>query len=355
MLFAVFSESILGMYLGIELFSISGYILAGLNREKQTSNEAVVKYFIMGAVSSALMIYGISLIYGFSGGSLSLSSLDVITLDANKLPLTLGFLLFAFGIFFKTSNFPFHFWAPDVYFGINTPALSFLSIAPKLAAFAVLFKIVVFNVEHIPFTLDIFYNVMAFFAGASMLIGSIGGLRQTSIKRIIAYSGIAHMGFVLCIFSVSYQASLALNVLYYFLIYTFINIGIFAVISALSKNPFYKGEITDLKGLYKTNPVLSFALAIFMFSNAGVPPLAGFFAKYSIFAILIKNQSYILPIVGLAASVIASFYYLRIIKNIYFDEAENLDFAANAKHKINIAIKFLILISIVVNLSFLYI
>lgn len=355
MMFAIFSESILGMYLGIELFSIAGYILAGLNRENKTSNEAVVKYFIIGVVSSALMIYGISLIYGFSGGNFDFQNMELSFLNENKLPLTIGFLLFTFGIFFKTSNAPFHFWAPDVYFGMNTPALSFISIAPKLAGFAVLFKITVFNVEHIPFTLDIFYKVISIFAGASMLIGAIGGLRQTSVKKIIAYSGIAHMGFVLCIFSVSYQATMALNVLYYFLIYTFINIGIFGVLAALCKNSRYTGDISDLKGMYKTNPVLSLAFAIFMFSNAGIPPLAGFFAKYSIFAILIKNGSYILPVCGLIASVIASFYYLRIIKNIYFDDSVNKEFEKNANCKINIGIKILILSGVIVNLFFLYI
>lgn len=354
MLFAIFSESILGIYLGLELISISGYIIAGINRRNAASNEATMKYFIIGAISSCMMIYGISLIYGFSGANFNINELAFTAIEENKVGLTIGFLMFAFGLFFKTTTFPFHFWAPDVYSGMNSSSLSFISIAPKIAAFCVLFKIVVFNLSHIPFGIYAFSNIAAFLSGASMVIGALGAIRQTSFKKILAYSGIAHMGFVFSIFSVSYDMTIASGVVYYFLIYTFINIGIFAVISCLCRNPFYKGDIGDLKGLYKSNPMLAFTLAVLMFSSAGIPPLAGFFIKYLILSILIGNGSFILPVIMVLSSVVSSFYYLRIIKTIYFDE-QKLDFSHHSSNKINFFIKLLIFASLFVNLTFIYV
>jgi NADH-quinone oxidoreductase subunit N len=354
MLFAVFTENIIGLYLGLELTSIAGYIIASLNKEDAKSNEASMKYFVIGAVSSCLMIYGISLIYGFSGGNFNISEVDFSILDANKFGLTIGFLLFACGLFFKTTTFPFHVWAPDVYSGINTSSLSFLSIAPKITAFFVLFKILIFQLPHIAFTMNIFQTIIGVLAGISMIIGAVGAIRQTSIKKILAYSGIVHMGFVMALFSAEYKILLGFSVIYYFLIYTFINIGIFAILASLKQNPAYTGNINDLKGLHKSNPVLGFSLSVLMFSSAGIPPLAGFFVKYSVLAILIQNENHSLAIIAVIASVIASFYYLRIIKNIYFDEASEA-FIATSKNTINIFLKFLILISILGNLIFVYI
>ena len=350
MLFAIFAENMIGIYLGIELTSIAGYVIASLNRENAKSNESGMKYFLIGAISSCVMIYGISLIYGFSGGNFEIYEVDFATLEANKVGLIIGFLMFFFGLFFKTTTFPFHFWASDVYSGMNSSSLSFLSIAPKIMAFFVMLKMTLSKISHIPSAISVFFDVIAVFAGISMLIGAFGALRQVEIKKILAYSGIAHMGFVLSLFSVNFLPHV---VFYYFLIYTFVNIGIFACISALSKNSEYKGTITDLSGLSKSNKYLAFSLAVLMFSSAGIPPLAGFFIKYAVLLELIKNASYILPVVAVISSVISSYYYLRVVKVMYFDE-QKPEFAINSGAKIGGWIKLLIAISVIANLTFIF-
>jgi NADH-quinone oxidoreductase subunit N len=353
-LFSLFSENIIGIYLGLELASITGYILAGLGKTNPRSGEASMKYFLMGAVSSGFMIYGISLVYGFSGGNFDFTIAEPSTLQINEAGLTIGFLLFIFGLLFKITCFPFHAWAPDVYSGMNSASLSFISLAPKIQGFFVLYKVVVLMVASIPFAMEVVVLILTILSGISMMIGAIGALRQTELKKILAYSGISHMGYILSVFSVNQDIALSFNILYYFLIYTFINMGIFSVIACLKQNPAYKGNINDIKGLSKSNPILAFIIAILMFSNAGVPPLAGFFIKYSIFARLIANESYILPIIGVISSVIASFYYLKIVKTVYFDERESR-FIPGSKNKINIFIKLLLVICVAVNILFIYV
>lgn len=354
MLFTAFSESIIGIYLGLETISVCGYILASLNNSSEASNEASVKYFLIGAISSALMIYGLSIIYGYSGGNFNLNEVANHFLEENKLALTIGFLLFAFGIFFKTTTFPFHVWASDVYYGMNTAALSFISLAPKIIAFFVLFKISIFLISTVNFAAQAFMIVCGTLSGLSMMLGALAGLQQNPIKKILAYSGIVHMGFVLSIFSVSPNFASAGSIIYYFLVYTFINIGTFSVLSALQKTVFYDGTLNSIKGLYKSHPFLAFSLAVLMFSSAGIPPLSGFFIKYAILANLIKNGNYILPIIGIIASVIASFYYLRVIKTIYFMEPEGKNLE-NIPSKCHLSIKLLIFIAIFINLTFIYI
>jgi NADH-quinone oxidoreductase subunit N len=350
MLFAIFAENMIGIYLGIELTSIAGYVIASLNREYGKSNESSMKYFLIGAISSCVMIYGISLIYGFSGGNFEIHEVDFAVLEANKVGLIIGFLMFFFGLFFKTTTFPFHFWASDVYSGMNSSSLSFISIAPKIMAFFVMLKIILSKISHIPQAINIFFDLFGVFAGVSMLIGAFGAMRQVEMKKILAYSGIAHMGFVLSLFSVNFLPHI---VFYYFLIYTFVNIGIFACISALSKNLEYKGMITDLSGLYKSNKYIAFSLSVLMFSSAGIPPLAGFFIKYAVLLELIKNSSYILPVVAVVSSVISSYYYLRVVKVIYFDEQKPA-FALNSGAKIGVWIRLLIGISVFANLTFIF-
>jgi NADH-quinone oxidoreductase subunit N len=345
-IFAIFSYNMIGTYLGIELMSISGYILATLNREDKISNESSMKYFLMGAVSSCILIYGISLIYGFSGGNLLMENLFYNIVSQNNVGLILGFILFLFGLFFKTTSFPFHFWASDVYRGINSSSLSFISITPKLVSFFVICKIFIFKIPNIEGAFEVFTPIITALAGISMIIGAVGALKQENIKKILAYSGIVNMGFVLSLFAVKPSTSIFI---YYFLIYTFIIIGIFAVISALQKNSLYSGSIKNLQGLAHSNPYLSFALAIFMFSSAGIPPLAGFFIKYSVLANLIKQGNYILPVVGILSSAIASFYYLKVVKAMYFENQDS-EFANNSKSKIHFSIKFLIGLSLMVNI-----
>jgi NADH-quinone oxidoreductase subunit N len=275
---------------------------------------------------------------------------DFAVLEANKVGLIIGFLMFFFGLFFKTTTFPFHFWASDVYSGMNSSSLSFISIAPKIMAFFVMLKIILSKISHIPQAINIFFDLFGVFAGVSMLIGAFGAMRQVEMKKILAYSGIAHMGFVLSLFSVNFLPHI---VFYYFLIYTFVNIGIFACISALSKNLEYKGMITDLSGLYKSNKYIAFSLSVLMFSSAGIPPLAGFFIKYAVLLELIKNSSYILPVVAVVSSVISSYYYLRVVKVIYFDEQKPA-FALNSGAKIGVWIRLLIGISVFANLTFIF-
>jgi NADH-quinone oxidoreductase subunit N len=351
MLFAIFSENMIGLYLGIELTSIAGYIIASLNRENAKSNESAMKYFLIGAVSSCVMIYGLSLVYGFAGGNFELNQVEPTLLEQNKIGLIIGFLMFFFGLFFKTTTFPFHFWASDVYSGMNSSSLSFISIAPKIMAFFVMLKILLSKIAHIPNGISAFFDVITILAGISMLVGALGALRQNEIKKILAYSGIAHMGFVLSFFSVNFLPQF---VLYYFIIYTFINVGIFAVISALSRNPEYKGKVENLSGLAKSNKFLAFAMAVFMFSSAGIPPLAGFFAKYAVLVQLIGGGKYLLAVVAVVASIISSYYYLRIIKVMYFDE-QTQAFALHSKEKIGFSIKFLIGLCIFANITFIFV
>lgn len=361
-LFAVYSSNIITAYLGLELISICGFVLVSLNRSSSKSNESGMKYFLLGAVSSCLMIYGISLIYGFLGGNLNFRAVPYEILETNKLPLTIGVLLFSFGIFFKTTTFPFHIWAPDVYRGTNIPALSFISIVPKIAGFCLLFKVfmmisgvgfapnMVPNISGQTFIKEIFTIVCYALSAISMLVGAFAALRQTSIKRILAYSGITHMGFVLAVFTAG-TTTIIWNIVYYFLIYCLINVGIFGVISSLQRNPIYSGKLSDLNGIYKTNPVLSFSLAVLMFSSAGIPPLAGFFIKYSILKALMVQGNYVLSVIGVIASVVSSFYYLRIIKTMYFDEPSE-EFKSHANNKISIFVTFLVFLSVSANLLF---
>lgn len=354
MLFTTFAENIIGIYLGLEIISICGYILASLNKSSLKSNESGLKYYIIGALSSCLMVYGFSLIYGFTGNTFNLNEVSNEVLLQNKFPLTVGFLLFAFGIFFKTTTFPFHIWASDSYFGMNTPALSFISIAPKVVAFFVLFKISILMISAVDFISEVFMLICAVLSALSLIVGSFAGIRQNSIKKIMAYSGVVHMGFILSIFSVNNTVSLAGAIIYYFLIYSFINMGIFAVISALQKNPAYDGSLTSIKGLYKTNPFLASSLAILMFSSAGIPPLSGFFIKYSILSNLVREGAVVLPIIAIIASVVSSFYYLKVVKTIYFEE-QNKDFKKGSQNKVSIFIKLLIAITVFTNLVFLYV
>jgi NADH-quinone oxidoreductase subunit N len=347
-LFAIFANNILGTYLGIELTSIAGYILASLNRENPKSNESSMKYFLMGAISSCIIVYGISLVYGFSGGDLDLIQLEGSGKE-NALGLTIGFLLIILGLLFKTTTFPFHFWASDVYSGINSSSLSFIAIVPKLVAFVVMTKIVIFKFVQIEVGFDAFTKVASVFAGVSMLIGAFGALRQTSIKRILAYSGISHMGFVFALFGAKLVSPLL--IMYYFFVYVFINMGIFATISALSKNIKYTGEVEDLKGLSNSNPRLALVFSAFMLSSAGIPPLAGFFIKYAVLSSLINNGLVVLAIVGILSSAVSSFYYLKIIKAMYFDKQDE-EFAQYSNNNIGRSITFLIALSLIFNVVF---
>ena len=316
----VSSNNLIGLYLGIELQSLSLYVLAALNRDSVKSTEAGVKYFVLGALSSGLLLYGCSLIYGFTG---STNYYTIATnFDSHNIALLFGLVFILVGLAFKISAVPFHMWTPDVYEGAPTSVTAFFALAPKVAGFGVIIRIlyVAFgNVFHEWQTILIFISV------ASMILGAVAAIGQTNIKRLMAYSSISHMGYGLAGLATGINEGVSASILYIFL-YVVMNIGSFVCIIIMKRKNIYLENIRDLSGLSKNHPVIAFSFTVILFSLAGIPPLAGFFAKFYIFMAVVKANLFALAIIGLIASVISAFYYLRIIKIIYFDpEQEKFD------------------------------
>tara|TARA_Y100000590_G_scaffold442960_1_gene571763 strand:- start:418 stop:1836 length:1419 start_codon:yes stop_codon:yes gene_type:complete len=313
------SNDLIIFYMGLELQSLALYVLASFNRDNLLSSESGLKYFVLSALSSGLLLYGCSLIYGFSGST----NFNVIAanLEANNYILTSGIVFILVGLAFKISAVPFHMWAPDVYQGSPTSVTSFFAILPKIAALTVFIRFL-----YIPFIniLDQWQMIIVFLSIASMLFGGIAAIGQKNLKRLIAYSSIGHMGYALAGLSVGSQEGIQ-SAVAYITIYIFMNLAFFCCLFMLKKNDNYYEKIEDLSGLSKNHPLLSFCLLIILFSLAGIPPLAGFFAKFYVFAAVIESSMYYLAIIGLLSTVISAFYYLRIIKIIYFDP-ENLKY-----------------------------
>jgi NADH-quinone oxidoreductase subunit N len=294
--------------------------LATFNRNNLKSSEAGLKYFVLSALSSGLLLYGCSLIYGFSGST----NFDTIAseLNSNEYALTFGIVFILVGLAFKISAVPFHMWAPDVYEGSPTTVTLFFTIVPKIAALTVFIRFL-----YVPFLnlIDQWQMILVFLSIASMLFGAIAAIGQTNIKRLIAYSSIGHIGYALAgLTSVSNEG--IQSSIIYITIYVIMNLALFSCLLMMKRNNEYYENIDDLSGLSKNHPLLSLSLLIILFSLAGIPPLAGFFAKFYIFKAVIEQSMYFLAIVGLISTVIAAFYYLRIIKIIYFDpEIEKYD------------------------------
>jgi len=334
MMLMISSKNLMMMYLAIELQSLSLYVVASIKRNSLESAESGVKYFILGALSSGILLYGFSLVYGFTGQTsfdeiyISLSQLDSLPIG-----LVFGLVFILVGLAFKVSAVPFHMWTPDVYEGAPTSITAFFAIAPKLAAIALIFR---FCLE--PFN-DFYFEwtqVIFFLSLASMFLGAIAAIAQKSIKRLLAYSSIGHVGYVLIALVAASDQGIRSASIYMF-IYLIMNISVFAILLSLKKSDKYVEQIDELSGLSKSNPIVSACLAIIMLSMAGIPPFIGFFGKFYVFIAAVESQQYILAILGVLASVISAFYYLRIIKGMYFDEAidgDNFDFTINNQAKV---------------------
>jgi NADH-quinone oxidoreductase subunit N len=314
------SNDLIVFYMGLELQSLALYVLATFNRNNLKSSEAGLKYFVLSALSSGLLLYGCSLIYGFSGST----NFEIIAsqLNSNEYALTFGIVFILVGLAFKISAVPFHMWAPDVYEGSPTTVTLFFTMVPKIAALTVFIRFL-----YVPFLelIDQWQMILVFLSIASMLFGAIAAIGQKNIKRLIAYSSIGHIGYALAGVASASNDGIQSSVIY-LTIYIVMNLGLFSCLLMLRRNDNYYESIDDLSGLSKNHPILSFSLLVILFSLAGIPPLAGFFAKFYIFKAVIEQSMYFLAIVGLLSTVIAAFYYLRIIKIIYFDpEKEKYD------------------------------
>jgi NADH-quinone oxidoreductase subunit N len=309
----------MSLYLGLELQSLALYVLAAYARDDIRSAEAGLKYFVLGALASGLLLYGISLVYGFSG------SLDFTTLTATlKGPgsvssgLVVGIVFVIAGLAFKISAVPFHMWTPDVYQGAPTPVTAFLGTAPKVAAIALLLRVLAVPFGHLE---GAWQQIIVLVSIASMVLGALAAIGQTDIKRLMAYSSIGHMGYALVGLAAGTADGLR-GVLVYMVTYVFMNAGAFACIIAMRRKGAAVTKISDLAGLARTDGTMALALAIFMFSMAGIPPMSGFFGKLYVFLAAIESGQRALAIIGVLTSVVGAYYYLRIIKIMYFDEPQ---------------------------------
>ncbi len=344
MLVMISSNDLIVFYMGLELQSLSLYVLASFNRENILSSESGVKYFVLSALSSGLLLYGCSLIYGFSGST----NFNIISsnVDNEQYGLTFGIVFILVGLAFKISAVPFHMWAPDVYQGSPTSVTIFFAIVPKIAALTVFIRFL-----YVPFVnmVDQWQIIIIFLSVASMIFGAIAAIGQTNLKRLVAYSSIGHMGYALAGLTAGTNEGIQSSIIY-ICIYLVMNLAFFSCLFMMKRNENYFERIDDLSGLSKNHPILSLCLMIILFSLAGVPPLAGFFAKFYIFMAVIEQSMYFLAIVGLLSTVIAAFYYLRIIKIIYFDpEKEKFD----TDHHVGLKIS-LVLSTIFILLYFIY-
>ncbi len=320
MMVMISSNDLIVFYIGLELQSLALYVLASYNKNNLKSSEAGLKYFVLSALSSGLLLYGCSLIYGFSGST----NFDTIAASVytNEYGLTFGLVFILVGLSFKISAVPFHMWAPDVYEGSPTTVTLFFSIVPKIAALTVFIRFL-----YIPFInlIDQWQIIIVFISIASMIFGAVAAIGQSNLKRLVAYSSIGHVGYVLAGLSTGTNEGIQSSIIY-ICIYTVMNLGLFSCIFMMKRDQKYFEKIEDLSGLSKNHPLLAISLLIILFSLAGIPPLAGFFAKFYVFKVVIEQSMYFLAIIGLLSTVVAAFYYLRIVKIMYFDkEVEKYD------------------------------
>ncbi|MCG8505010.1 MAG: NADH-quinone oxidoreductase subunit NuoN [Sphingomonadales bacterium] len=310
------ANDLLALYIGLELQSLSLYVLAAFNRDRQRSTEAGLKYFVLGALSSGMLLYGISLLYGYTGGTSFPHLAAAVAGGEPGIGVIVGLAFLVAGLAFKVSAVPFHMWTPDVYEGAPTPVTAFFAAAPKVAAMALFLRAVL---GPFPELVDQWRQLIVFLSIASMVLGAFAAIGQTNIKRLMAYSSIGHVGYALIGLAAGTAAGVE-GVLIYMAIYLTMTVGTFVCILAMRNKDGMTEDIEDLAGLMKTRPALGLALTIFMFSLAGIPPLAGFFGKLYVFLAAIDAGLYALAVIGVVASVVGAFYYLRIVKIMWFDE-----------------------------------
>jgi NADH-quinone oxidoreductase subunit N len=314
MLMLISAADLIALYLGLELMSLPLYVVAASHRTSLRSTEAGLKYFVLGALSSGMLLYGASLVYGFTG-TVSFSGIAQSAADAGT-GLIFGLVFLFAGFCFKVSAVPFHMWTPDVYEGAPTPVTALFAAAPKVAGIAMFVRVAV---AAFPGITAQWQEIVAFVAIASMLLGSFAAIGQRNIKRLMAYSSIGHMGFALIGLAAGTSEGVQ-GVLVYMAIYVTMTLGVFAAILSMRRSEGMVESIDQLAGLARTNPTMAFFFAMLLFSMAGVPPLAGFFAKFYVFLAAIKAGLYVLAVIGVLASVIGAYYYLTIVKIMYFDE-----------------------------------
>tara|TARA_Y100001970_G_scaffold23427_1_gene27500 strand:- start:6172 stop:7587 length:1416 start_codon:yes stop_codon:yes gene_type:complete len=338
MMVMISSNDLIVFYIGLELQSLSLYVLAAFNRDQIKSSEAGLKYFVLSALSSGLLLYGCSLIYGFSGTT-NFNQISNL-MNNDQYGLTFGIVFILVGLAFKISAVPFHMWAPDVYEGSPTSVTLFFAVAPKIAALTVIIRFL-----YVPFVnvIEQWQLIIIFLSLASMIFGAVAAIGQKNLKRLIAYSSIGHMGYALAGLCVGTNQGIQSSILY-ISIYIVMNLGFFSCLFMLKRNNTYFENIDDLSGLSKNHPLISLSLMIVLFSLAGIPPLAGFFAKFYIFKAILDQSMYYLAIIGLLTTVIAAFYYLRIIKIMYFDlEKEKYDQDYNLGLKFTLALSTILI------------
>jgi len=340
MILMISSYDLIVFYLGLELQSLSLYILASFKRDEERSTEAGLKYFILSALASGLLLYGCSLIYGFTGST----NFEIISqnLGESNTGAVFGIVFIIVGLAFKVSAVPFHMWTPDVYEGSPTSVTSFFAIVPKIAALSVFIRFM-----YVPFlnVLDQWQMIIVFLSVASMILGAVAAIGQNNIKRLMAYSSIGHMGYALAGLATGTNSGIQ-STLIYLTIYLVMNLGAFGCIFMMKRENIFYENINELSGMSKNHPILALSFLIILFSLAGIPPLAGFFAKFYIFTSVIESKMYALAIIGLVTTVISAFYYLRVIKIIYFDKPKKaFDLNYDLGLKISLAISSLLVLT----------
>ncbi len=322
MMMMISANSLIALYMGLELQSLALYVVAAINRDSAKSSEAGLKYFVLGALSSGMLLYGSSLVYGFTGSVGFAEIAAALQAQGSSLGIIFGLVFIIAGLAFKVSAVPFHMWTPDVYEGAPTPVTAFFASAPKVAAMALFVRVMV---EPFASIVPDWQQIVVFVSIASMALGAFAAIGQTNIKRLLAYSSISHMGFAL-VGLASASTEGVRGVVVYIMIYVIMTLGVFACVIAMRRKGQQVEEIADLAGLGRNNKALAFVLAMLMFSLAGIPPFAGFFGKYFVFLAAVKSGLWLLAILGVLASVVGAYYYLRIVKIMYFDEpAESFD------------------------------
>lgn len=315
MMLLISADNLIALYLGLELMSLALYVMAAFARDDGRASEAGLKYFVLGALSSGMMLYGSSLLYGFSG-TVSFAGIAQAVTEQPPVGVIFGLVFVLAGLAFKISAAPFHMWTPDVYEGAPTPVTTFFASSAKMAAFAITAR---FVITAFPAITTQWRQIIIFLAIASTLLGSFAAIGQNNIKRLMAYSSIGHMGFALIGLAAGSEAGVK-GVIVYLSVYLVMTLGSFAAILAMRINGRNVENISDLAGLSRTNGLMAFFFAMLMFSLAGIPPLAGFFAKYYVFLAAVDAGLYPLAVTGVLTSAVAAFYYLRVVKVMYFDE-----------------------------------
>ena len=315
MLMLISAQNLISLYLGLELMSLSLYVIAAFHRDNVKASEAGLKYFALGALSSGMLLYGASLLYGFAG-TVSFSGIAAAIHGTANVGIVFGLVFLMAGLAFKMSVVPFHMWTPDVYEGAPTPVTAFFASAAKMAAVAITVRVIT---TAFPGITGQWQQIVIFMAILSMAVGSFAAIGQTNIKRLMAYSSIGHMGFALVGLAAGTEQGVQ-GVAIYMAIYLMMTLGTFAAILSMRIDGKYVEKISDLAGLARSNGAMAAFLAAMMFSLGGIPPLAGFFAKWYVFNAAIQAHLYPLAVIGVLMSVVACFYYLRIVKVMYFDE-----------------------------------